>query len=176
MGDNMSEMQHSYPSGGYPQGSYQQGPPPKKKHTVRNVLLILGLLFILMVGGCIALIGGAANEIDKAVKEEEENDKPRDVSAGKAFEHDGFKVDAGWEVTKEQFGGATITKLRVTNDSDEERSAMLSFRFYKGKENLGEIECSSNQLQAGESSKMDCFSLDSEFPTGYKKIRVADSW
>lgn len=67
---------------------------------------------------------------------------------------------------------------RVTNASDDDtsRTALLTFTFYKGSENLAEVECSSNELQAGESSKMDCFSTDSEFPTGYKTIKVADAF
>lgn len=34
-----------------------------KKHTVRNVLLGITLVLVLMIAGCAALIGGAANEV-----------------------------------------------------------------------------------------------------------------
>jgi hypothetical protein len=157
-----------------PQGYYQPGPPPKKKHTVRNILLVLVLLFVLFIGGCMALLGTAANEIDKSIKDEEANDKPTAVAAGKAFTHDDFKVDAGWKVSKDGLGGVTIEGLRVTNDSKEARTALFDFTFYKGKENLAEVTCSSNELQGGESSKLDCFGDD--FPVGYKTIKVADSF
>ena len=63
-------MSAAPPNTQQPPGYYQQGPPPKKKHTVRNVVLVLLGLGILLFAGCIALIGGAANEIDKAIKEE----------------------------------------------------------------------------------------------------------
>jgi hypothetical protein len=46
-----------------PPGHY--GPPPKKKHTVRNVILVLLGLGVLGLGGCMALIVGAGNEVDK---------------------------------------------------------------------------------------------------------------
>jgi hypothetical protein len=46
--------------------------PPKKKHTLRNVLLVILLLFVLAIGGCMALIAGAANEVDKASKRSHE--------------------------------------------------------------------------------------------------------
>ncbi|WP_158648000.1 hypothetical protein [Nocardioides houyundeii] len=168
------------PGGSYPQGSYQPQPPPKKKHTLRNVLLLLVLVFVLFIGGCIALVGGAANEvakeIDKSVAAEAENDKPKPVVEGKAFTHDGFNVASGWTVTKDGLGGVTIEGGKVTNDNEDARSALLTFTFYKGKENLAEVECSSNELQAGESSKLDCVSFDSEFPTGYKTIKVADAF
>lgn len=67
-------------------------PPAKKSHTVRNVLLALLAVFVLCIGGCMALIGGAANEIDKAVKESEKADQipgradnPLTITPGKAF-------------------------------------------------------------------------------------------
>ena len=165
------------PPPGYPQGGYYPPQePPKKKHTLRNVLLILGVLFVLMIGGCFALIGGAANEVDKAIEAEEANDKPVEVAEGAAFTHDDFDVDEGWVVKKDPIGGITIESARVTNNSDEARTALLTFTFYKGSENLAEVNCSSNELQAGESSKMDCYSTDSDFPTGYKTIKVADAF
>lgn len=162
---------------GYPQG-YPPQEPPKKKHTLRNVLLVLAVLFVLFVGGCFALLGGAANEVDKAISDEAANDRPTEVAEGAAFTHDDFDVDKGWTVEKDGLGGVTIENARVTNASDDEdsRTALLTFTFYKGSENLAEVECSSNELQAGESSKMDCFSTDSDFPTGYKVIKVADAF
>lgn len=170
-----------YPPQGYPQQGYQQQPPPKKKHTLRNIFLVVALLGVLLIGGCVALIGGAANEvsksIDKSIADEAANDKPKEVTEGKAFEHDDYAVDAGWKVEKQEFGGVTITGARVTNNADGEgRSAFLTFTFYNGKENLAEVTCTSNDLQTGESSKLDCSSLESEFPTGYKTIKVADAF
>jgi len=174
MTDPNAHPQQPYPQ--QPPPGYYGGPPPKKKHTVRNVLLVLLALMVLFVGGCIALIGGAANEIDKAIKEEEANDKPQVVTEGKAFTHDDFEVEGGWSVERDGMGGVTIEGLRATNGADEERSALLSFRFYRGNENLAEVECSSNQLQPDEVSAMDCFSFDGEFPEDYDEIRVADSF
>jgi hypothetical protein len=43
----------------------------KKSHTVRNVLLGIVLLSILAVGGCIALLGSAANEVSKSMDAEQ---------------------------------------------------------------------------------------------------------
>jgi len=158
------------------QGYYQPGPPPKKKHTVRNVILVILGLFILAFAGCMALFAGAVNEVDKAIKEEQANDKPRVVAEGKAFTHDSYGAESGWKVVNERFGGATIKGLRLTNTTDGARTALLTFRFYKGNENLAEVECSSNQLQPGEVSKMDCVSMDGDFPKGYDTIKVSDFW
>ena len=167
------------PAQPYPPQAYYQGPPPKKKHTVRNVLLVLVLLFILFVGGCMALIAGAANEVDKALDSELANDKPRVVAAGKAFEHDGYAVAAGWRVQPEQFGGATIKGMKVTLKDDQGlsgRSALLTFRLYDGKTVVSEIECTSNEMQQGETSAMDCFSLETKKVGDWDTIKVADMW
>lgn len=39
----------------------------KKSHTVRNVFFGIVLASILLVGGCLALVGGAANEVSKSL-------------------------------------------------------------------------------------------------------------
>lgn len=169
---NTPPPQSPYPPQGYPPPGYA---PPKKRHTARNIVIVLVVLAILIVGGCLALLAGAVNEADKVLTEEEERDEPRTIAEGEAFTHDDFEVAAGWKVGRE-VGGVTITGLRVTNTLDESRTALLTFRFYKGNENLAEVECSSNRLQAGEVSKMDCFSFDSGFPRGYSEIKVSDMW
>lgn len=163
------------PPQGYPQQQYQPV-PVKKKHTVRNVLLGIVLLFVLIIGGCAVLFGAAVNEADKAIKKEEANDKPHPVAEGKAFTHDGFEAQAGWSVEKDGMGSVTIEGLRVTNTSDEARTALLTFAFYKGNENLAEVECSSNNMQGGDVNELSCVSFDSKFPTGYTEIKVADAF
>lgn len=54
--------------GQYPYQPQYAPPPPKKSHTVRNVLLILLGIFVLGFAGCIALVGGAAKSIDNESK------------------------------------------------------------------------------------------------------------
>lgn len=53
----------------YQQQPYQQQPAPKKRHTVRNVFIVLGVLAVLGVGGCFAIVGSVGNEIDKKSNE-----------------------------------------------------------------------------------------------------------
>ncbi|GAB2448058.1 hypothetical protein GCM10027062_32050 [Nocardioides hungaricus] len=160
---------------------YYQQPPQKKKHTLRNVLLVLVLLMVPFVGGCFAILGLAADSVDKAINDEAKNDKPTAVTEGKAFDHDGFAIADGWKVTPEQFGGATIKNLNVTLEDDQDvpgggRTALLTFRLYDGKTVVTEIECSSNEMQEGESTKMDCFNTDSKKLGSYDTIKVADAF
>ena len=47
--------------GGYPP------PAPAKSNTTRNILLIVGLVLLLGIGGCVALVFAAGNSVDNAV-------------------------------------------------------------------------------------------------------------
>lgn len=142
---------------------------------MKKVLLGVFIALLLVIGGCFALVGGALNAADEAIKDEEANDRPTAVSEGEAFTHDEFAVAAGWKVAKD-LGGVTIKGLTVANEAEGARSALFTFTFVKADENLAEVECSSNELQPGQKSKMDCFTFDSGFPTGYTEIQVADMW
>lgn len=175
----MNQNPTSHPQAA-PQGYYPPQPPPKKSHTLRNVLLVLLLLFLLAIGGCFALVGGVANEVDKSMKKEQANDKPVDVKVGQAFSHDGYRVARGWKLGKD-FGTVTIKGLTVKNVKNDDmtgsggRTALLTFRLYKGTNNLAEITCTGKELQEGESSKMDCSSGD-KMPKKFDAIRVADAF
>ncbi len=131
------------------------------------------MLGVLFCGGCLAVTGLFANEVDKAIEEEEKNDQPTTISEGKAFTHDDYKADAGWTVAKDGAGGVTIENLKVTNEAEDTRTALFTFRFFKGTENLAEVECSSNEIGTGESNTLDCVSFDGRCPTGYDTIKVA---
>jgi hypothetical protein len=53
-------MSQQYPQ----QPQFQPGvpfQPPKKKHTVRNVFLVIGLTFVVLVGGCTALLAAGGD-------------------------------------------------------------------------------------------------------------------
>lgn len=50
---------------GPPPPGWQPPPPPKAKHTVRNVFIVLGILTVLGMGGCFAIVGTVGNQIDK---------------------------------------------------------------------------------------------------------------
>ncbi|WP_414706451.1 DUF2510 domain-containing protein [Rhodococcus pyridinivorans] len=48
--------------------------PPKKSHTVRNILLALVAVGVLAIGGCIAFLAVAANEVNDAIETAEAQD------------------------------------------------------------------------------------------------------
>lgn len=144
--------------------------------TIMKIALGVVLAMVLMIGGCMALLGGAANEIDKEIQKEEANDKPKPVAVGKAFTHDDYEVEAGWKVTRDALGSADIEGLKVTNAKDQREVIQFTFTFVKGNEVLGKVECNGGELEPGQKKVMDCLSLDDDFPKGYTEVRVADMW
>lgn len=117
---------------------------------MKKALLGVVIALVLLAGGCFAVLGAGLNAADEAIKKEEANDKPRAVAVGKAFEHDGYDVDGGWEVEKDALGSADITGLKVTNTHDSREVIQFTFTFVKGKEKLGEVQCNAGELEAGQ--------------------------
>jgi hypothetical protein len=163
----------SYPPPGY----YPPQPPPKKKHTVRNVLLILIAVFILFVGGCMALIGGAANEIDKSIKESEKNNAPRAVEEGAQFTIGKYTVSKGWSIGKDDLGGYEAQKVVVENSSDVSDTVFFTMKVLKGSKVLGSIDCNTDEIEPGQQQDANCLSTSAgKFQSGWDKITVESTF
>lgn len=170
------------PQYGAPQGYYPPLPPQKKSHTLRNVLLILLLLGVLIIGGCMALIGGAVNEVDKAIKEQNSQDAqpggadaPMEIKPGQAFEVRGFSYQPGWKVGKDALGDFEIKGLKVENNRDEEDSALVEIKVWRGSEVLASSDCTSDSIAPGTTVTLSCLSAD-KMPKSYDKITINDTF
>lgn len=167
----------------YPQQPYGYAQAPQKEsHTLRNVLLILGLLFILLAGGCVAIVALAANEVDNAVDKITENDdapggvnNPLTINEGEGFEVYGFKYQDGWTVGADSVGDIDIQGLKFENDRDKSDSAFADIKFFSGNELVGTATCSSETAEVGQVVPLTCFSVD-DLPTSYDQITIADSF
>lgn len=153
----------------------------KNSHTIRNVLLVILALLVLTVGGCLALLGGAVNEADKAIKNAEAKDEepggpenPLTINEGKAFEVSGFNYKAGWKVV-DDFGTVGINRLRVTNNRDTKDGAIVEIKFLVGDEVVALVDCTTEQIPVGQTTKVDCGSGD-ELPKKYDKITINDTF
>lgn len=194
----MSEQQP--PAGWYPQGSeerywdgsqwtdqrrpiatpVQYAKPPKQGHALRNVLLIVIALGVLFIGGCMAVVGLAANEVDKEIDKATEADKdpggpdnPLEIAEGKAFAVRGFDYSDGWSVGKE-FGLVTIDGLKVTNNRDDKDSALVEVKFWTGTEVLAVVDCTTEPIAPDTTTRLTCGSDD--WPKGYDKITINDTF
>ena len=161
------------------QGTWVPVSPPKKKHTVRNVLLAFFAIGVLGIGGCMALVIGGANEISKSIEEDANKpggtDNPMPITEGKAFEVDGFNYAAGWSLGKDALGDVDIKGLKVTNNRDTSDSAIVEIKLWKGTEVLSLVDCSTEPIDVGTTVTLSCISTD-KLPKGYDKITISDSF
>jgi hypothetical protein len=171
--------QQQGPYGGYQPQPYQPqgyGQPPKKSNkTLWIVLGTIGGVLLLCCGGFVALFAFVWNEADEAIDEERENDTPSEVDEGASFEHDDFRIDGGWQVTRDVAGDFDIEGLTITNQEDESRTAYLEFTIYRDDVRIGDITCSSSVLAPDEKAVVDCYSLD-DFAADFDTVKVADSF
>lgn len=166
----------------YPPRPAMYVPPQKQTHTLRNVLLVIGLLMVLGVGGCVAITAAFVNEVDNAIDEAEESDQipgradnPLEITPGEAFEVDGFNYAAGWTVEKDQFGYIDIEGLKVTNNRDEKDGAFVEIKFWKGSEVLALDDCSTEQVDVATTSTLSCLGVE-KMPKNYDRITINDSF
>ncbi len=104
------------------QQQWQPQPPPKKKHTVRNVLLIIGAVMILGIGGCVAFLGAVGNELSKDDATGGRN-QPVTVQPGQAFTIGKHETQAGWKVIITEDRMFSVTG-KVKNVSDTTSTAL----------------------------------------------------
>ena len=151
----------------------------KKKGKALKILLIVGLLFLLTVVGCVALIGGAANEASKSIEKDEKKaggtNNPLTITPGQAFEVDGFNYAAGWRVGKDALDDLAIKGLKVTNNREDRDSALVEIKFFRGTEVLALADCTTDPITVGTTVTLGCTSTN-KLPTGYDKITINDSF
>lgn len=168
--------------GGTPTQGPLQEPPPKKSHTVRNILLAVLAVFILGLGGCIALISVTANEVNEAIESGEAQDaapggpdNPLTIVEGQPFEVSGFRYAAGWTVTEDALGDVAIEDLKVTNSRDSKDGALVEIKFMQGNEVVALANCTTEQIPTGQTTTLNCVSAD-DFPTDYDRITINDTF
>jgi hypothetical protein len=101
---------------------------------------------ILGVGGCVAFLRSAGNELAMGVDETADSNAPREVTVGKEFSVGRHQTLAGWTV-KSELGMFSVAG-KVKNVSDSTSTAFLHFTFLsKDGEVLGKVDCNSRDLE-----------------------------
>lgn len=161
------------------QGTWVPVKPPKKKHTVRNVILVILALCILGFAACTAMVVGGANEVSKSIDQNSKkaggDANPLAITAGKAFEVDGLNYAAGWKVGTDALGDVEVTGLKVTNNRDTKDSALVEIKFWKGTEVLALVDCNTEPIGVGTTVTLSCIGTD-PMPKGYDKITINDTF
>jgi hypothetical protein len=189
--------QPTYPQPTYPQPTYGQPtygqpaygqpgygqpyvtPPVKQSHTARNILIVLGVLFLLFVGGCVALVAVVGNEVNDAVNDDTLGgpNNPLTITEGQAFEVDGFEYAAGWDIVDAPASGLLeIQNLKVTNDRDEADRLFVEIKLLSNNEIVATATCSVDgfdKIPEDTTAPVDCTSADT-MPTTWDKITIQD--
>lgn len=164
-----------------PQPYAQSQPPQKKSGVLKWVLIGVFIVAVLCCGGfaaCSAGVIGAADEVSKSIESGDSEsggpDNAVEITEGEAFEIRGFDYAAGWK-SEDEFGTVNITGLKVTNNRDKADSAIVEIKFMKGSEILASVDCTSDELQKGQTATLSCFSGD-PLPADYDKITINDTF
>lgn len=85
---------------------------PKKKHTTRNVLIVVGVIIFALVGGCVAFTGAVVEELDKPTT-------PGSVSQGLGANDATADVVFSGPAAAPDAIGITYLPVTVTNHSEK---------------------------------------------------------
>jgi hypothetical protein len=161
----------------------QPSQPPKKRRTWLIVLLVILALMLIGIVGCVALIGTAGRPSMKSIMEafteaaesqqvEDDRNAPREVTRGKAFTIGSHKVLEGWKVKAESsFGDAEFqVSGKAKNVSEATSTMFIHIKFIsKSGEVLGNVDCSTGDLEPGQTERMSCLS-DGQYTSKYDKV------
>ena len=158
------------------------GPPARKSHAVRNILLAILVVFVLFAGGCLALLSFTANEVNEAIESVEVDDalpggadNPLTIAEGQAFDVAGFQYASGWTVAESPLGDVTVEGLKVTNARESSDSAIVQIKFMQGNEVVALVDCTTEPIPTGQTTTLGCMSGD-DVPANYDRITINDTF
>lgn len=168
-----------------PWGFYAR-PPAKSHDPLRRVAIGLVFSLVLVVGGCVAVVGGLAHQVGTAFQA---TPAPvagvvrMEVHEGEAFVLAGFRAAAGWKVAKEAAHAATVTAphitiagLEVTNTGDGAQMLRYAFTFRGHAEWLAEIDCYCPAVLPDQTALMQCRPTVPRMPFAFDTVVVADGY
>ena len=169
----------------YGQPTYGQpqpylGQPVKQSHTARNILIVLGVLFLVFVGGCIAVVAVVGDKVNEAVNDDSVGgpNNPLTITEGEAFEVDGFEYADGWSIVAEPVSQTWhIENLKVTNHRGKADRLDVKITLLNGSEAVAETFCTAgdgfNKIAEDITVTVACVSSD-PLPEAYDKITIND--
>ena len=168
----------------YQQPTYGQQPyavqPVKESHTGRNILIVLAVLFLVFVGGCIAVVAVVGDKVNDAVNDDTLGgpNNPLTVTVGEAFEVDGFDYAEGWSITADAGGFVAVENLKLTNHRGKADRVFVEIKLLNSNEILAMSTCTAGSLDKvpkDTTVTLDCTSGDT-MPTTYDKVTIQDAF
>jgi hypothetical protein len=148
----------------------------KKSHLARNLLIIFGVLFLLFVGGCVAIVAVIGNEVDNAVNDDTPGgpNNPLTIEPGEGFEVAGFEYADGWTIGPDAAGLVSVGGLTVHNDRGKADQAIVVISVVQDDVVLAESTCTSeSRIADGLTVTLTCASGDT-MPTDYDEVTIHD--
>jgi hypothetical protein len=173
------QQPYQQPTYGQPQ-TYLPIQPVKQSHTGRNILIVFAVIFVVFVGGCIAVVAVIGNEVNDAVNDDSVGgpNNPLTITAGEAFEVDGFEYAEGWSIVGEPVSQTWhIDNFKVTNHRGKADRLDVKITLLNGSEVVATSFCTVgdgiNKIPEDITVTIDCVSSD-PLPEAYDKITIND--
>jgi hypothetical protein len=154
--------------------------PVKQSHTGRNILIVFGVLFLLFVGGCIAVVAVVGDKVNDAVNDDTLGgpNNPLTVTVGEAFEVDGFDYAEGWSITADAGGFVAVENLKLTNHRGKADRVFVEIKLLNSNEILATSTCtldSIDKIPEDTTVTLSCTSGDT-LPPAYDKVTIQDAF
>lgn len=154
--------------------------PPKKSGGGGIAVLVIVIILVVMLlfcGGLGAFIWWIAASVDDVIPDSDRPggpDNPITVETGESFTIDDFDFQQGWTLTSSSLGDPDIEDLRTENTGDVSDSINITFTFVADNEEMGEVSCSSSNVQPDRTVTASCYG--SGDVADYDEIEVSTSW
>ncbi|HET6939490.1 MAG TPA: DUF2510 domain-containing protein [Nocardioides sp.] len=155
-------------------------PPVQQSHTARNILIVLGVIFVLFVGGCVAVVAVVGHEVNQAVNDDTLGgpNNPLTITEGKAFEVNGFEYADGWTIAAEPVSQTwTIDNFKVTNHRGKADRLDVEIKLYNADEVTATTFCTVgdalDKIPEDTTATVKCTSGD-PLPEAYDKVTIQD--
>jgi Protein of unknown function (DUF2510) len=179
-------QQATYQQPGYAQPTYGQPQPygvepVQKSHTARNLLIIFGVLFVVLVGGCVAGVAIIGHKVNDAVNDDTLGgpNNPLTITEGQPFEVNGFEYAAGWSIAADPADATvSVNDLKVTNNRGKADRLFAEIKLLSGNEVVATINCDGggiDKISKGTTITVNCYSSDS-VPAAYDKVTIQDAF
>ncbi len=174
------QQPYQQPTYGQPQ-TYMPMQPVQKSHTGRNILIVFAVLFMVVVGGCIAVVAVVSNEVNDAVNDDSLGgpNNPLTITEGQPFEVNGFEYAEGWDIADASISGLfEIDNLKVTNNRGKADRLLVEINLLNDDEVVATTTCVAGdgitKIQEDTTVTVECSSGDS-LPAAYNEITINDA-
>jgi hypothetical protein len=151
-------------------------PVVQKSHLVRNLLIVFGVLFLLFVGGCVAVVAVVSNEVENVVNDDTPGgpNNPLTIVPGESFEVAGFEYAEGWTIGPDAAGMLSVQGLTVRNDRGRNDQALVTISLLLDGTVRADSTCSSDgRIADGRTVTLSCVSSQT-MPTEYDEVTIQD--